>query len=126
MAPRSGNAIYSGLDLAIVEAGELYPVAWPFGLIKRIADDHGVSQWTVGQRRRRLLPQARSGGLFVPTASVVDSHQLDLVIHRRNQLHGWSWPRGVPTSVARDLGITLQRVTERRLDLLLDRVRQFP
>ena len=56
----------------------------------------------------------------------VGSKQLDQVISRRNQLHGWSWPRGVTTSVARDLGVTLQRVTNRRLDLLLDRVRQFP
>ena len=54
----------------------------------------------------------------------VDEFEIDRVIEQRNRLHGWEWPRGVEASIALQLGVSKPRVSERRLELLLDRVRK--
>ncbi len=57
---------------------------------------------------------------------VVKAFQLDRAIGQRNHLHGWMWPRGAESSVAKALGVSQQRIAERRLELLLHRIRRFP
>ena len=52
--------------------------------------------------------------------------EVDEAIRRRTQMHGWRWPRGTEATVARCLGVTQQRISLRRLDLLLDAIRQVP
>lgn len=56
----------------------------------------------------------------------VDCHEVDDAIRRRTHLHGWRWPRGTEATVARCLGVTQQRVSLRRLDLLLAEIRELP
>lgn len=58
--------------------------------------------------------------------SIVNAFQLDRVIGQRNHLHGWLWPRGTESLVAKALGVSQQRLADRRLDLLLHAIRRFP
>lgn len=53
----------------------------------------------------------------------MDPFELEQVVRRRNQIHGWRWPHGAQASVTRDLGIAPQRLQEMRLELLLRHVR---
>ena len=54
----------------------------------------------------------------------MDSFQLEQVVRRRNQIHGWRWPHGAQACVTRDLGIGSQRLRKMRLELLLRQVRE--
>lgn len=51
---------------------------------------------------------------------------VDQAISKRIRMHGWSWPRGAQATVARSLGVSQTRVAARRLELLLEAVRDFP
>jgi hypothetical protein len=58
--------------------------------------------------------------------TIVPACVVDDAIRRRTAMHGWRWPHGTEATVARCLGVTQQRVQMRRLELLLDVVRQVP
>ena len=60
------------------------------------------------------------------TAPGVSGWIVDQAISQRVRMHGWSWPRGTQATVARSLGVTSSRVQQRRLQLLLEIVREAP
>ncbi|KZR86268.1 hypothetical protein MITS9509_03507 [Synechococcus sp. MIT S9509] len=59
-------------------------------------------------------------------AGAVPGTVVDKAINQRIRMHGWCWPRGTQATVARSLGVTPSRVQHRRLQLLLDHVKDFP
>jgi len=46
------------------------------------------------------------------------------VISRRNSLHGWKWPKGTRSEVAKCLGISTQKLVQLQLHLLLKEIRE--
>ena len=45
---------------------------------------------------------------------------------RRIVVHGWRSPRGAEATLARCLGVTQQPVSDRRLSLLLEEIKEVP
>ena len=52
--------------------------------------------------------------------------EVDQAIYQRIRMHGWVWPRGTTATVASSLGVSHQRVSDRRLDLLIKAIKEFP